>query len=190
MRCRWPLLILCIFQGACNPTPDPRLSNFRVEKKNVTAQYNPNTGRLNRLEVDTNKNGRIDSWTYMDGTRIDRIEIDKDENGLIDRWEHYTGNKLARVGTSTRGDGVEDEWAFQGAGGFLERIETDTDRDGRIDKWQDYAPPRAPGGAPVLRAVSMDPDASGKPTRRLLYRADGSFDRAETLTNSSRKPDL
>jgi len=182
MRPLIPLVCLGLLAVACDSPPDPRRTNFKVERGGVKAEYHPTTGRLNRLEVDTNKNGRIDAWTYMDGTRIDRIEIDKDENGSIDRWEHYTDNKLSRVGTSTRGDGVEDEWAFQGAGGYLERIETDTDRDGRVDKWQDYAPPHAPGGAPVLRAVSMDPDSSGKPTRRLLYRADGSFDRSETLS--------
>lgn len=173
--------LICAFQLACDSTPPPRLTNFRVEKKNVTAQYSPDTGRLIRLEVDTNKNGRIDAWTYMDGTRIDRIEIDRDENGTIDRWEHYIDNKLTRVGTSTRGDGVEDQWAFQSAQGHLERVETDSDRDGRVDKWENFDAPHKPGGPPILRAVSMDPDSGGKPTRRLLYRADGSFERSETL---------
>lgn len=182
MRCRWFLLALCAFQSGCDSTPDPRLTNFRVEKKTVTAQYNPKTGRLNRLEVDTNKNGKIDAWTYMDGTRIDRIEIDRDENGTIDRWEHYTDNKMTRVGTSTRGDGVEDEWAFQDAHGQLARVETDTNRDGQVDKWESYEPPQRPGGRSILRAVSFDPDGSGRPTKRLLYRADGSFDRSETLS--------
>lgn len=182
MRCSRALLLFCALHVACESAPPPRLTDFRVEKKDVTAQYNPQTGRLNRLEVDTNKNGRIDTWTYMDGTRIDRIEIDRDEDGTIDRWEHYTDNKLARVGTSTRGDGVEDQWAFQAAQGHLERVETDTDRDGRVDKWEHYDAPQRPGGPPVLRAVSTDPDSSGKPTRRLLYRADGSFERSETLT--------
>jgi len=190
MRCHWSLLILCAVLPACDSPPPPRLTNFQVDRGNVKAQYSPKTGRLNRLEVDTNKNGRIDTWTYMDGTRIDRIDIDRDENGTIDRWEHYVGGKLARVGTSTRGDGVEDEWAFQHAAGHLDRVETDTDRDGRVDKWETYDAPRTPGGPPVLRAVSMDPDSSGRPTRRLHYRADGTFDRSETLTNTPRKPDF
>ena len=181
MRCSRALLLFCAVQVACDSTPPPHLTNFRVEKPNVTAQYNPKTGRLSRLEVDTNKNGRMDAWTYMDGTRMDRIEIDRDENGTIDRWEHYTDNKLTSVGTSTRGDGVEDQWAFQGAHGHLERVETDSDRDGRVDKWEHYDAPQRPGGPPILRTVSMDPDSSGKPTRRLHYRADGSFERSETL---------
>jgi hypothetical protein len=177
-----PLIFLGVLAGACNSSaPDPRLTNFKVDKGSVKAEYDDKSGRLKRLEVDTNKNGRIDSWTFMDGTRIDRIEIDKDENGTIDRWEHYVGNTLAKVGTSTRGDGVEDEWAFQGAAGVLERVETDTNRDGRVDKWETFDPPRAPGGPPVLRAVALDPDRTGQPTLRLFYRADGSFERTETV---------
>jgi hypothetical protein len=175
------LWILCALLAACNSTPDPRQTNFRVERPNVKAQYDEKSGHLTRLEVDTNKNGVTDTWTYMDGTRIDRIEIDKDENGRIERWEHYLDNKLSKVGSSTRGDGVEDEWAFQGAAGVLERVETDTDRDGHVDKWEAYEAPQIAGGQPVLRAVSLDPDSTGRPTRRLLYRADGTFDRSETL---------
>ena len=182
MRRPWPLLFLCAFQVACDSTPDPRQTNFRVDRGSVKAQYDPNSGRLTRLEVDTNKNGVPDTWTYQEGTRIDRIEIDKDENGKIDRWEHYVDGKLARVGTSTRGDGVEDEWAYQRADGSLERVETDTDRDGRVDKWEAFEAPRTPGGRPILRTVSMDPDSSGRPTRQLHYRADGSFERSEILS--------
>ena len=181
MRHRWPLLLLCVV-GACQSPPDPGRTNYVIDKGNFKAQYDPKNGHLKRLEADTNNNGRIDSWTYMDGTRIDRIEIDRDEDGKIDRWEHYTDGKLTSVGSSTRGDGVEDEWAYQSPGGFLERIETDTDRDGKIDKWEVYDPPHTPGGPPILRSVSSEPDAAGKPTFRLLYKPDGSFDRSEHPT--------
>jgi hypothetical protein len=190
MRGPRALLVLCALQLACDSAPDPRKTNFRVERPGVKAQYDRRTGRLSRLEVDTNKNGVTDTWTYMEGTRVDLIEIDRDENGKIDRWEYYVDGKLSRVGTSTRGDGVEDEWAYQGAGGYLERVETDTNRDGRVDKWQSYEPPLKPGGHPVLRSVLLDPDSSGRPTRRLLYRPNGSFDHSETISNSPRKPDL
>jgi hypothetical protein len=182
MRLLIPLVILAsLASAACDSTPDPRRTNFIIDKGNVKAQYDPKSGRMKKLDVDTNKNGKIDSYTFMDGTRIDRIEIDRDEDGKIDRWEHYKDGKIESVGTSTRGDGVEDEWAYQRPGGGLARIETDTDRDGKIDKWQVYDPPRASGGAPVLRSVETEPDAAGKPTFRLLYRPDGSFDRSEHL---------
>jgi hypothetical protein len=183
MRCHWSLLLLCALPLACDSTPDPRLTNFRVDKGNVKAEYDPKTGRLKRLDVDTNNKGKINTWTYMDGTRIDRIEIDRDGDGKIDRWEHYVGNKLSKVGTSSRGDGVEDEWAFQSPQGFLEHVETDTNRDGHVDKWEYFDPPQRPGGPPILRSVLMDPDSSWRPSLRLLYRADGSFERSETILN-------
>jgi hypothetical protein len=181
MRPLIPLVALCLLAVGCDSPPDPRRTDFKVDRGGVKAEYSPKTGRLQRLEVDTNKNGKIDAWTYQDGTKLDRIEIDKDENGKIDRWEHYVNNKMVKIGTSSRGDGVEDEWAFPGPGGFLERVESDTDRNGQIDKWETYEPAPKPGAAPVLRSVSMDPDSSGRPTRRLLYRADGSFERSETI---------
>src|SRR4051812_21228768 len=187
MRFLFPLIVgLSLVSVACDSPPDPRRTNFVVKRDNVTARYDDKNGRLTRLEVDMNKNGVIDSWTYMDGTRIDRIEIDRDEDGKIDRWEHYKDGKLESVGSSTRGDGVEDEWAYQGPGGYLARIETDTDRDGKIDKWQGYDPPPAPGAPPALRSVSLDPDQAGRPTLRLLYKPDGSFDRTEHLAPSGR----
>jgi EF hand domain-containing protein len=172
--------------AACDSPPEPRKTNFQVARPGVKAQYDRKSGRLTRLEVDTNKNGVIDAWTHMEGTRIDLIEIDRDEDGKIDRWEHYLNGKLERVGTSSRGDGIEDEWAYQGPGGYLERVETDTNRDGRVDKWESYEPPVKPGGRPVLRIVLLDPDASGRPTRRLLYRLDGAFDHAERIVNQPR----
>jgi len=185
VRRYWPLALL-LAASACQSRTDPRQTNFIVDRPGVKAQYDSKSGHLKRLEVDTNKNGRIDTWSYMDGARFDLIEIDRDENGKIDRWEHYAEGKLASVGTSTRGDGVEDEWAYPGAGGYVERIETDTDRNGKIDKWQAYDKPLIPGGAPVLRSVSTEPDASGRPTLRLYYRADGSFERTEHLNPSGK----
>lgn len=167
--------------SGCDVPPDPRRTNFRVDRGNVAATWDDKTGRLRRLEVDTDKDGRVDTWTYMDGTRIDRIEIDKDTNGKIDRWEYYRDGKLEKVGTSSRGDGVVDEWASQAPEGHLTQVESDTDRDGRVDKWEAFDAPRTSGGPPVLRAVSLDPDENGQPTRRLLYKADGSFERMEML---------
>lgn len=167
--------------AACHARPDPRRTNFEVKSGGVTANYDNKTGHLKRLAMDLNKNGVDDTWTYMDGTRIDRIEMDKDENGKIDRWEHYADGKLVSIGTSTRGDGVEDQWTYQTATGVLERVDTDTNRDGKIDRWEHFEPSGVPGRPPVLRSVESEPDAAGKPTFRLLYRPDGSFDRAEKI---------
>lgn len=183
VRCAFRLLALG-FAGlllGCHGRPDPRQTNFEIKSGNVTANYDNKTGHLKKLSMDLDKNGVIDTWTYMDGTRIDRIEMDKNEDGKIDRWEHYADGKLTSIGTSTRGDGVEDQWTYQTAQGLLDRVETDTDRDGKIDKWERYEASPEPGRPPVLRVVESEPDASGHPMLRLLYRPDGSFDRAEKL---------
>src|SRR5262245_19929262 len=107
-----PVLISTTCLAACREAPDVRRTNFRLERPGVTAQYDDKSGRLKRLEVDLDKNGTIDSWTYADGTRIERIELDRNEDGRVDRWEYYgDGNRLEKVGTSSRGDGVVDEWS-------------------------------------------------------------------------------
>jgi len=185
VRTRWLLIVLCAV-CACSSDPDPRKTGFVVDKGSVKAHYDPKSGRLRKLEEDTNKNGRLDTWTYMDGTRVDRIEIDRDEDGKIDRWEHYTDGKLTSVGISTRGDGVEDQWAYQAAAGYLERVETDTDRDGRVDKWETYDPPPAPGRPSRLRSVAFDENHTGHPSLRLWYTADGNLERAEHLTGAAK----
>ena len=83
----------------CSAPPDPKRTNDLVERPGLTAQYDPKTGRLSRLELDQNKNGRMETFSYWNGTSIERIEVDQDEDGRVDRWEHYgAGNKLTKVG--------------------------------------------------------------------------------------------
>ena len=184
MRLFIPLVPLCLLAVACDSPPDPRRTDFKVDRGGVKAEYNPKTGRLNRLEVDTNKNGKIDSWTTMDGTRIDLVELDRDENGKIDRWEHYLEGKLSKVGTSSRGDGVQDKWAYLGAKGFVERVESDTDRTARstVGELRPAAKSRAArrscAPCPWIRTA-----ADARPANSLPR--DGSFD-AETLNNNAK----
>jgi hypothetical protein len=47
--------------------------------------YDPKTGVLQLLKYDTDGDGRIDTWHYMNGARVIRIEIDRDAEGLGDR---------------------------------------------------------------------------------------------------------
>jgi hypothetical protein len=171
-------LVFCI---ACSEPRDPRRTNFEIRGKDGVAKYDPKTGRLQRIDADTNKNGHIETFSYWDATRIIRIEIDRDEDGKIDRWEHYDdANTLRRIGSSSRDDEVEDTWTYPDAAGLLERVESDTDRDGILDKREIYVPhPSKPGGR-VLSVVELGLNQAGNPSRRLYYRPDGSFDRSET----------
>ena len=176
------VLSLAISITACEAPPDPRRTNFEVKKDTVYAKYDAKTGRLQKIDIDQDKNGRMDTFSYWDGTRLDRIEVDKDEDGKIDRWEHYGENKkMTSVGESSRGDGVEDTWTYPDEQGLLARVETDTDRDGVVDKREIYVPrPGAPLER-VLSIVEFDLDKSGQPARRLHYKADGSFEKTEVL---------
>jgi hypothetical protein len=165
--------------------PDPGKERLKATTK---ATYDPQTGRLQRLTYDSNKNGKIDTWTYMDGTRILRAEVDTNEDGKIDRWEiHGADNKLEKVGFSRADDGKADAWAFQRADGKIDRVEVSTKRDGKVDRWEWYASDALARAeedtngdgkadkwetyaAGALQTVAFDENGDAKPDRRLTYK--------------------
>jgi hypothetical protein len=168
-----------------------------VGNRQVQADYNEETGRLRQLTYDSNKNGRPDSFSYMDGTKVLRVELDKDEDGKIDRWEFYGADrKLQKVGLSRLRNGEVDEWAYQGSDGTVARIEISTKHDGKVDRTEFYekgALVRSEedgdgNGTPdkwetysngVLTSVAFDTEGTGRPTRRLVYGKDGTLTRIE-----------
>ena len=120
------------------------------------------TGTLRLLTFDSNRNGKPDTWSHMDGPKIVRIEIDADENGTIDRWEYYDSNqKLEKVGTARNRDGKLTRTEFY-EGGVLARAEEDVDGNGLVDRWETYA-----NG--VMSSVAFDTEGKGQPTRRIQY---------------------
>jgi hypothetical protein len=165
----------------------------RTPKPDAAIQpvYDPATGRLQQLRLDSDKNGTVDTVSYMDGTRLIRIEVDKDEDGRVERWEYYgPERRLEKVGFSRANDGKEDAWSFNGPDGSVVRVdisterdgrvtrtehyengvltqaEDDDDRDGRSDRWETYD-----GGR--LSSVAFDTTHRGTPDRRLVYGPDG-----------------
>jgi antitoxin component YwqK of YwqJK toxin-antitoxin module len=163
------------------------------EKAGITATYDSKTGKLTELAYDSNHNGKVETWTEMDGNRPVRTRIDTNEDGKIDRWEYYdAGSKLVKIGFSRSDAGKPDAWAFSGDDGKTRRVEIsstfdehkidrwehylgesitaaeeDTDHDGRIDKWEAYS-----DGA--LETAAFDENGDGKADRRLTY-ADGAL---------------
>lgn len=185
-----PLIVVLVVPG-CS-------SERNAARDRITPEYGKD-GRLQLLKYDSQGNGRVDTWSYMDGARVIRIEIDADADGTIDRWEHYgSDQKLERIGLSRGHDGVEDAWSFTGRDGTVERIEVstrhdgaidrieyyehdrmvraeeDSDANGAIDKWETYDGPR-------LSSVAFDTSDRGIPDRRLTYDLSGAarleFDR-------------
>jgi hypothetical protein len=153
--------------------------------------YDQATGKLKLLKYDANGDGKIDTWSYMDGAAIVRIEVDSDGDGVVDRWEHYSADhRLEKVGTSRANDGTEDSWSYAGPDGTVARTEIstrrdgkvsriehyenellvsaeeDVDGDGRMDKWETYTDGR-------LASVAFDTAHRGTPDRRLTYGLDG-----------------
>lgn len=162
----------------------------------VQSSYDKKTGKLKELTYDANGNGRVDTWTEMDGARAVRSRLDTNEDGKIDRWEEYEDNGgLAKVGFSRTDSGKPDAWAFAGPDGKVTRIEiSSTGDESRIDRWEYYDPDqggRDGRGALVraeedttgdgkpdkwetyengaVRTVSFDGSGDGRPDRRLTY---------------------
>jgi hypothetical protein len=157
----------------------------------VKATYSKTTGKLELITYDTNKDGKVDAWSHMDGTRLVSMDIDRDFDGVADRWEYYgAGGALEKVGYSRANDGKADAWAYQGPdgqvarvevstrrdgivsrteffeAGKLARVEEDSDGDGKLDKWETYRE-----GA--LLGAELDTNRDGRPDRRLTYGPDG-----------------
>ena len=195
------LSICCLFIALladCSPKP----SGDRPR-----AEYDNATGRLSKIELDANKNGKNDTVSYMDGTRVIRVELDLDENGKVERWDFYgPDGKLEKVGFASRNDGVMDSQAFYGSDGVVKRIEISTRRDsrfdrteyyernalvrseddsngdGRPDKWDYYTPrPDHAAGEPAyaISSTEFDDSGSGRAERRFVYGADGKVSRVE-----------
>jgi hypothetical protein len=147
---------------AVSACADPERDRLKATTK---ASYDSASGKLTELTFDANKNGRIDTWTEMDGTRPVRSRIDSNEDGKIDKWEYYDqAGKLSKVGLSRKGGDKPDAWAFAGADGQVERIEaSSTGDEARIDRWERYE-----NG--VMTTVEFDENGDGRPDRRLTYR--------------------
>ena len=108
------LLFCALAFGAGCRSPEP---------SNIEPVYDKLTGKLQLLKYDSNADGRVDTWSYMDGTRVLRIEIDTDEDGKLDRWEYYDANqKIEKTGVSRVNDGKEDAWEYAGPDGAIRTI--------------------------------------------------------------------
>ena len=189
-------LMLALVTPACAPDPpDPDEESLRAS---IQAVYDKETGRLREITYDSDQNGTIDTWTYMDGTAVLRIEIDQDEDGIVDRWEYFDeAQQLERVGFSRANDGVVDAWASEGPDGQIAKLEISTVRDSVVDRWEYYendlmvrAEEDVSGDGQVdkwetyadgaLVTAAFDENADGRPDRRLTYSAGGRLLTIET----------
>lgn len=137
--------------------------------------YDKTTGKLKELTYDSNANGRIDTWTEMDGARPLMSRIDRDEDGRIDRWEYYgEGGTLVKIGFSRKDSDKPDAWAFPGTDGKVLRIEMSSVADEhRIDRWEHYDAARVgPDGRGALVRAEEDTNRDGRPDKWETYEND------------------
>lgn len=153
------------------------------------------SGKLQKLEYDRNKDGKVDTWGYMDGARVVRVEVDENGDGKVDRWEYHRADAAAggapadaaagagvektveRIERATKFDGTVSRREYFDHG-TLTKIEEDTDGNGKVDKWETYT-----DGS--LAVMALDTSGRGTPDRRLVYRPDGSMDHIEADPNGT-----
>ena len=157
-------------------------------------------GRLREIRYDSDKNQKPDVFAFFSGRDTpDRLEIDDNRDGRIDRWEEYNPQGLlVKYATASRGSSpdrfvdvdpitktitqVETDADHDGrrerretfSGGKLTQSEVDTNADGRLDRLQTWQ-----NG--ILIAEEVDRDGDGKPDIRLHRSKTGSVTRVEHL---------
>ena len=174
-------------------------TEYRLVERGRYRTYYDMGGALERIEYDSDADGRADHVAHFDGADVPRLlEVDSNLDGAVDRWEHYdAAGELVKVGYSDSGAQAE-RWAYPDADGLpqrmeydsdgdqrvdraevfdqgrLVRVEVDSDRDGQMDRWQDWR-------SGILGSEDVDTDADGKPDVRLRYDAGGSVNALEPL---------
>ena len=64
----------------------------------IAPVYDKESGTLQRLDFDSDKDGTTDTVSFMDGQKVIRIEIDKDQDGRVERWEDLRSGPASRAG--------------------------------------------------------------------------------------------
>ena len=65
--------------------------------KQMQPVYDPKTGKLQLLKYDSNGNGKIDTWSHMDGPRVIKIDLDRTRMG-----SSIDGSTTARTRSSKK----------------------------------------------------------------------------------------
>jgi hypothetical protein len=201
-RSRLPfLLAVAVAAAACgglgNDPPEsppmikgPDGQNHHVVDRGAYKAFYDRWGRLERIDHDSNGDGRPDRVLRHDGAKSPhRVDVDSDFDGRMDRYEEFTPEGVLRRSSvfdggrarrwtvvSPEGAPLRYEYDDDGdgrterseivVGGRVSRVELDTDRDGRVDRWQEWEAGR-------LSLEAVDTDGDGRPDRQLRYGPDG-----------------
>jgi YD repeat-containing protein len=195
-------IALAAATASCRQPPPPKTAT----PETVRPTYDE-SGALTKLEADSDHDGLIDMWAYMDGPRVVRVEVDENGDGTVDRWEYHrqlpddaapkaegssAPPKMPRPVklVQLRGGGLESPDKT------IERIERATHADGVVSRWEYFengflvrieADMNGDGKIDKwetyndghLAMLTLDTLHRGTPDRRLVYRPDGQLDRIE-----------
>jgi antitoxin component YwqK of YwqJK toxin-antitoxin module len=144
-------------------------------KPDITTWFDEK-GKKERIESDTNLNGKIDTWQYYEADRLTRMEKDEKGNGSINLKVFYSNGKKCRVIMDRDNDGLfeitqrfdESPWSMV--------MELDADGDKHPEARYCYE-------KGVLRLKEIDKDRDGNPDLMHHYNAEGKL----TKTREMRK---
>jgi len=197
------VLVTC---AACRET-SPKAASAPAEKptEKIVPSYDA-AGALTKLEADSDHDGLIDMWAYMDGARVVRVEVDENGDGTVDRWEYHSVGQEGqdrREGKDSPGAKPQMPTPLKlRRGGVespdktIEHIERATRRDGVVSRWEYFengflvrVEEDKSGDGKIdkwetysdgsLSTMALDTMHRGKADRRLVYRPDGTMDRIE-----------
>lgn len=116
------------------------------------------SGRETCRAVDLNFDGKIDGYTYFDGSgQVRRRERDYDRDGKIEEIQIFQAGSLVEQQRSTTMAGRLDTWQFYQAG-KLARTERDSDGDAVVDQWWEFST-----GNEKCPMIHSDVDGDGRP---------------------------
>jgi hypothetical protein len=101
-------------------------------------EFYDDQGVIQRVEVDTDADGKTDEWvSYEKGVAV-KGEKDLNKDGKPDTAMIYdVKGVIIRTETDANGDGKIDEWVYY-ADGVPVKAEKDTNNDGKVDTWLNY----------------------------------------------------
>ena len=94
-------------------------------------------GDIQRVESDTNDDGKIDEWIYYEERVPVKAQKDTNADGKPDTTIYYVKGVVIRTESDTNGDAKIDEWVYY-SNGKPSKAEKDTNADGKPDTWIDY----------------------------------------------------
>jgi hypothetical protein len=179
------VLMMCALAACSQPVATPG-NVSEAAGPAPTPVYSKETGRLEQLVRDTNGDGVVDTRAYMQGRKLERVEVDRDHDGTFDRFEYYVDRPPERIDPTSAAGRVDVERVEEANGrgdrritrrefyekGELARVEEDSNADGQLER-------REVHDQGVLARIEMAFTRAGFPTRRLVYRRDGSIERVE-----------